>query len=637
MAEKSRADVFARRALLLAGGKLLLLAGLGGRLYSLQVSEGERYRLMAEDNRINLKLLPPSRGYIVDRYGEPLAVNTLNYQLNLVPDQAGDIEATLDALARIVEIPAEDRKRILAKVKKNKRNRRGFLPVPIRQGLVWEQLSRIEVNSPDLPGVAIEEELGRHYPLGEITAHVVGYVGAVNETELANDADSALELPSYRIGKTGIEHKYEKTLRGKVGTTEVEVNNLNREIRELKERRVDAMPGHDIVMTLDVGLQQFIIDRLSDQHAAAAAVMEVETGDVLALVSTPGYDANLFPNGISVPDWENIRDNPYKPLTNKPLAGQYAPGSTFKMMVLLAALEAGYGAGFTTTCKGYIEFGDRKFHCWKRWGHGHVNMTRSIRQSCDIFYYELAQKLGIDRIAVMARRFGLGERTGIDISGEYPGVIPDEGWKQATIGDYWRGGDTLVAAIGQGYVLATPLQLCQMAARIASGKAVTPHLTRDIFDEENVIARPAPEFAALDLKENWLTLVRNAMNQVVNHEEGTARGSRLVNSSWTMAGKTGTSQVRRISEAERRNRVLKNEELEWLRRDHALFVAFAPYKDPRYAVSVLVEHGGSGSAAAAPVARDIMQELERREQQLAANGRPSRLALGPRAQGRGQG
>jgi penicillin-binding protein 2 len=637
MAEKSRADIFARRALLLAGGKLLLLAGLGGRLYSLQVSEGDRYRLMAEDNRVNLRLLPPSRGYIVDRYGEPLAVNTLNYQLNLVPDQAGDVEATLNALGRIIEIQPDDRKRILAKVKKNKRNRRGFLPVPIRQGLDWEQLSRIEVNSPEIPGVAIEEELGRRYPLGDITAHVVGYVGAVNETELTEDSDPALELPSYRIGKTGIEHKYEKALRGKVGTTEIEVNNLGQKIRELDDRRVEALPGHDIVMTLDVRLQKFIIDRLSDQHAAAAAVMEVETGDVLALVSTPGYDANLFPNGISVPDWEKIRDNPYKPQTNKALAGQYAPGSTFKMIVLLAALEAGYGSGFTSTCKGYIEFGDRKFHCWKRWGHGHVNMTRSIRQSCDIFYYELAQKLGIDRIASMARRLGLGERTGIDITGEYPGVIPTEAWKQATIGDYWRGGDTLVAAIGQGYVLATPLQLCQMAARIATGKAVTPHLTRDIFDEENVTARPVPEFEPLDLKESWLKLVRNAMNQVVNHDEGTARGSRLVDSAWTMAGKTGTSQVRRISEAERRSRVLKNEELEWLRRDHALFVAFAPYKDPRYALSVLVEHGGSGSAAAAPVARDIMLELERREQQLAANGRPSRLALGARAHGRGQG
>ena len=625
MAEKSRVEVFTRRAALLAGAKLLLLGGLGGRLYSLQVLEGDRYRLMAEDNRVNLRLLAPSRGYIVDRYGEPLAVNTLNYQLNLRPDLAGDIEATLDALSRVVTISPDERQRVLRKIKKSKRK---FLPIPIRQELAWEEVSRIEVNSPDLPGIAIDPEQGRYYPQGDVTAHVVGYVGAVNENEMSKDNDPALELPSYRIGKTGIEDKYERALRGKVGTTEVEVNNLNREIRELKDRRIEAEPGHDIVMTLDVGLQRFIMDRLADQHAAAAAVMEVNTGDVLALVSTPGYDANLFPNGIAVPDWEKIRDNPYKPQTNKAIAGQYAPGSTFKMVVMLAALEAGFGSGFTSHCKGYIEFGDRKFHCWKRWGHGNVNMTRSIRQSCDIFYYELAQKLGIDRIAEMARRLGLGERTGIDITGEYPGVVPDENWKRAATGDYWRGGDTLVAAIGQGYVLATPLQLAQMAARIATGKAVTPHLTRDIFEADRVSARSAPEFESLGLKDGHLKLVRNAMNQVVNHEEGTARGSQLVGSAWQMAGKTGTSQVRRISKSERLTGVLKNKDIEWLRRDHALFVAFAPVKTPRYAVSVLVEHGGSGSAAAAPVARDIMLQLEQREQQLAAGEWPTRMALG---------
>ncbi|MDH5556333.1 MAG: penicillin-binding protein 2, partial [Alphaproteobacteria bacterium] len=301
MAEKSRVEVFTRRAALLAGAKLLLLGGLGGRLYSLQVLEGDRYRLMAEDNRVNLRLLAPSRGYIVDRYGEPLAVNTLNYQLNLRPDLAGDIEATLDALSRVVTISPDERQRVLRKIKKSKRK---FLPIPIRQELAWEEVSRIEVNSPDLPGIAIDPEQGRYYPQGDVTAHVVGYVGAVNENEMSKDNDPALELPSYRIGKTGIEDKYERALRGKVGTTEVEVNNLNREIRELKDRRIEAEPGHDIVMTLDVGLQRFIMDRLADQHAAAAAVMEVNTGDVLALVSTPGYDANLFPNGIAVPDWE---------------------------------------------------------------------------------------------------------------------------------------------------------------------------------------------------------------------------------------------------------------------------------------------------------------------------------------------
>ena len=405
MAEKSRSEVFNRRAALLAGGKLVLLAGLGGRLYSLQVLESDRYCMMAEDNRVNLRLLAPGRGYIVDRYGQPLAVNTLNYQLNLRPEQAGDIEATLDALSRVIMISPDERQRVLDKVKKS---RRKFLPVMVRQELTWEEVSRIEVNSPDLPGLAIEPEQGRYYPLGEVTTHAVGYVGAVNETEMGEDSDPALELPSYRIGKTGIEITYEKALRGKVGTTAVEVNNLNRVIQELVDRRVEAKSGHDIVLTLDVGLQRFIMDRLADQNAAAAVVMEVNTGEVLALVSTPSYDPNLFTNGIGVADWENIRDNPYKPQTNKAIAGQYAPGSTFKMAVMLAALEAGFGAGFTTTCKGFIEFGDRRFHCWKRWGHGPVNITRSIRQSCDIFYYELSQKVGIERIAKMARRLGLG-------------------------------------------------------------------------------------------------------------------------------------------------------------------------------------------------------------------------------------
>lgn len=624
MAEKSRSEVFNRRAALLAGGKLVLLAGLGGRLYSLQVLESDRYRMMAEDNRVNLRLLAPARGYIVDRYGQPLAVNTLNYQLNLVPDQTRDIEATLDALSRVIALSPDERQRVLDKVKKS---RRKFFPVMVRRELTWEEVSRIEVNSPDLPGIAIEKELSRYYPLGETTTHAVGYVGAVNETEMGEDSDPALELPSYRIGKTGIEIAYEKALRGKVGTTAVEVNNLNRVIQELVDRRVEANPGHDIVLTLDVGLQRFIMDRLADQNAAAAVVMEVNTGEVLALVSTPSYDPNLFTNGIGVADWENIRDNPYKPQTNKAIAGQYAPGSTFKMVVMLAALEAGFGAGFTTTCKGFIEFGDRRFHCWKRWGHGPVNITRSIRQSCDIFYYELSQKVGIERIAKMARRLGLGARTGIDVSGEYPGVIPDENWKMATTGDYWRGGDTLVAAIGQGYVLATPLQLAQMVARIATGRAVTPHLTRDIFDVDKVAARPDVEFEPLGLKKVSLKMVRHAMTQVVNHEEGTARGSWLVESAWKMAGKTGTSQVRRISKAERLTGVVKNKDLDWLRRDHGMFVAFAPVKAPRYAVSVLVEHGGSGSRAAAPVVRDIMLELERRELQLAAGEWPARLTL----------
>jgi penicillin-binding protein 2 len=621
--ERSRAEVFGRRAALLAGGKFVILSALGVRLYSLQVREAQRYRDMAEDNRANLRLLEPNRGYIVDRYGAPLAVNVQSYRLEIVPEQARDLAATLDTVAQLIEISPQEREEIMLAAKKS---RRVFLPVTVKENLTWEQVSRIEVNAPDLPGVDIKSHETRLYPYGHATAHVIGYVAAASEDDLERDEDPLLELPSTRIGKLGVERQYELALRGRAGRKEIEVNALGREIREFKERRIEAEPGHDIVTTIDLGLQRFIIDRLADQHAAAVVVMDAQNGDVLALVSTPTFDANLFPNGISPADWEKIRNDPYKPQTNKAVAGQYAPGSTFKLAVILAALEAGFGAGFKTHCKGFIQFGERKFHCWKRWGHGPINMTASIRESCDIFYYEIAQKLGIERIAEMARRLGMGERTGIDMGGEYPGVIPDSDWKLALTGDYWRPGDTLVAGIGQGYVLSTPLQLAVMTSRIATGRAVTPHLARDIYEDERVRARPDPDFAPLGLKDISLKLVRTAMNQVVNHEKGTARGSRLVKSAWSMAGKTGTSQVRRITEAERRKRVLKNEELDWLMRDHAVFVAYAPVKTPRYSVAVVVEHGGSGSRAAAPVARDIMLELEKREQQFAAGDWPVQVA-----------
>jgi len=623
--ERSRAEVFGRRAALLAGGKFMILAGLGARLYSLQVLDAKRYRDMAEDNRVNFRLLEPARGYIVDRYGAPLAINVQSYRLEIRSDLTPDLTATLDTLGRLIEITPNERERVLKAIKES---RRVFLPVTVKENLTWEEVSQIEVNAPDLPGVDIETHQTRQYPYNDAAAHVVGYVGAVTENDLQEDDDPLLELPSTRVGKMGVERQYDLALRGKAGRKEIEVNALGREIREFGERRIDAEPGHDIVLTLDIALQRFIIDRLADQHAAAVAVMDVNNGDVLALVSTPTYDANLFPEGIAPGPWQELVNNRYKPLTDKTIAGQYAPGSTFKLVVMLAALEAGIGIGLTTHCSGFIQFGDRKFHCWKRWGHGTLNMMGSIRESCDIYYYELAQKVGIARIAEMARKLGLGEKTGIDITGERRGNIPDADWKQAVIGDYWRPGDTLVAGIGQGYVEATPLQLAMMTARIANGgKAVTPRLARDLFEGDKVSARPDDEIPEIGLKAYSLTMVRKAMQQVVNHEKGTARGSRLVDSAWTMSGKTGTSQVRRITEAERRKRVLKNEELEWLMRDHALFLAFAPFKNPRYSVAVVVEHGGGGSKAAAPVARDIMLELEKREQQLASGNWPAQIAL----------
>lgn len=624
--EKNRALVFNRRAAMIGGAKVLILGGLAGRLYSLQIFEAEQYRGMSEDNRVNLKLLEPTRGYLVDRYGAPLAVNVQSYRVDITPELAGDLEKTLDALSRIMDLGDDDRERVLKKARAQRR--RGFLALTVRQDLTWQEVSRIEVNAPDLPGVYIEPGRTRFFPYGASAAHVIGHVGAVTETDMQEDNDPVLELPSMRIGKVGIERQYDVALRGKVGTTEFVVNALGREVRELRDRRRDPSPGHDIVLTLDIELQQFITNRLKEKKAAAVVVMEVNTGDVLALVSIPSFDPNAFSTGIGSDQWRKILANPYKPLTNKAIAGQYAPGSTFKMAVMLAALEAGIGSGFTAHCSGYIEYGGRRFHCWKRSGHGTVNMTAAIRESCDVYFYELSQKVGIKRFAAMARRLGLGELTGIDLAGEKPGTIPDPDWKRAVIGSPWRGGDTLVAGIGQGYVLATPLQLAVMTARIANGgKAVTPRLTRDIFERDNVSARPDGAFPSLGLKERSLQLVQTAMNQVVNHDKGTARGSRLVDSKWKMAGKTGTSQVRNISTAERRSGVLKNRDIDWLRRDHALFLAYAPVKSPRYAISVIIEHGGGGSVVAAPVARDIMQELERREIQLAAGEPRTQLAL----------
>ena len=624
--EKSRAQVFNRRAILLGAGQLAIFTGLGARLYSLQVLEAAQYRDMAEDNRVKLKLLEPTRGYLVDRYGASLAINIQSFRVDIVPEDARDLTATLDVLSRILEITDEDRERLLREAKK--RRHRRFLPLTVRQDLSWAEVSRIEVNVPDLPGVSIEPSQSRFFPYGGAAAHVLGHVGAVTESELRDDDDPILDLPSLRIGKIGIERQYDLALRGKVGTTELEVNALGRVKQELKNRRRDPEPGHDIVLTLDIELQRFIVERLADQNAAAVAVMEVNTGDVLALVSTPGFDPNAFSEGISADLWHELVNNPYAPLTNKAIAGQYAPGSTFKIAVMLAALESGIGSGFTTHCSGYIEYGDRRFHCWKKWGHGTLNMTGAIRESCDVYFYGLSRKLGMDKIAAMARRLGLGEDTGIDIVGERSGLIPTPDWKQATLGQRWTGGETLVAGIGQGYVLATPLQLAVMVARVANGGfAVTPRLTRDLFEGAEVSARPDDAFPSIGLKERSLKLVRHAMDQVVNHEKGTARGSRLVDSAMTMAGKTGTSQVRRISRAERLRGVFKNKDLPWRRRDHALFVAYAPVDEPRYAVAVIVEHGGGGSRVAAPVARDIMQELERHELQVAEGGAPTRLAV----------
>jgi penicillin-binding protein 2 len=622
-----------RRAALLAGGKLALFSVLAGRLYYLQVIEGDRYATLAEDNRINLLLLPPPRGRIVDRRGVELARNRQNYRAVIIPENTSDLEQTLARLDRIVPLSETDRRRIMREA----RQKRGFVPVAVRENLEWEEVARIEVNSPDLPGVMIDVGQSRHYPFNDVAAHVVGYVATVTEKEAASDP--LLELPGFRIGRAGIESSYDLALRGKAGSSQVEVNALGRVIRELS--RKEGEPGGQVSLTLDAGLQKFANERLKDK-STAAVVLDVHSGEVLAMVSTPGFDPNAFNRGMSVGTWKDLISNPRAPLINKTVVGQYAPGSTYKMMVALAAIESrAVNSSQTFYCPGFLDLGDRRFHCWKRGGHGAVNLSEAIKQSCDVYFYEISLRVGIDRIAEMARRFGLGRRLNIELPGERPGRIPTRGWKKKLTGVPWQQGETLVSAIGQGHVLATPLQLAVMTARLVNGGyAVEPRIVHAVGSApprrsaETAGGRensPAPERqvpiglpdppASIGVSRAALELVFKAMVGVTNDSRGTAYASRITNRRWWMGGKTGTSQVRGISASERKNRERRPPELlPWKERDHALFVGFAPVHAPRYAVAVVIEHGGSGAKAAAPVGRDLLLVAQRRR--LGNRGNP---------------
>ncbi len=626
--EKTRSKLFNRRAALLLGGKMLLLGGLGTRLYYLQVVESERYKVLAEENRINFRLLPPPRGFITDRNGDYLAINIQNYRLVLVPEQANNadgVEATLLKLSHLIDLGEHDVKRVLRETHR----RRAFVPITVRENLSWEEVSRLGVNTPELPGVNIDVGQTRHYPYGRNMAHVIGYVAAVSEKELEKSDDPLLELPGFRIGKNGIEKEYDLALRGTAGTSQVEVNALGRVIREL--RRQEGQPGHEVRLTLDMRLQDFIGERVKNEKAAAVTVMDVHSGAMLALVSTPSYDPNAFSEGLRTEEWRALVNNPHHPLTNKAIAGQYSPGSTYKMTVALAALESGISRDHNVFCPGHMTLGDRRFHCWKRWGHGNMNMVSALEESCDVWFYDVARRIGVDRIAAMAKKLGLGEPTGIDLSGERPGLIPTKAWKRATLGQPWHMGESLVIGIGQGYVLTTPLQLAVSTARMVNGgKAVTPHLAQHDIDGAKVERREGQNFPDIGIPEAHLKIVREGMEKVVNGDRGTARASKLRETDVMMAGKTGTSQVRRISKAERETGIRKGEDIAWRLRDHALFVGYAPATDPRYVVSVVVEHGGGGSKAAAPIARDVLEEVLRIEGQAISDA-------GDAADGKGTG
>lgn len=601
--DTDRYRTLTRRLMVLGGIKLGLMSALVGRLYYLQVVQADKYRMLSDGNRISLRLLAPSRGPITDRFGVPLAVNQQNYRVVVVAERARALNDILDRVAEIVPLHESERRRIMREVQRKRR----FVPVTVKENLTWEQVAQLELNTPDLPGVSIEVGEIRNYPFAADTAHILGYVGAVSEAELTGDP--VLSLPGFRIGKSGVEKHHEDSLRGVAGAMQLEVNAVGRAIRELS--RNEGQPGREVQLTLDIGLQQFAQARLSQEVSAAAVVIDVHTGGIYAMASHPSYDPNQFTMGIPASLWNELLRNPATPLSNKAVAGQYAPGSTFKMVVALAGLHYGVTTPRQSVfCPGHMDLGDHRFHCWKKGGHGSVDMTTALQYSCDTYFYDLARRLGIDRIAEMAKRFGLGEALGIDLPHERPGLIPSRDWKMATFSKSWQQGETLIASIGQGYVLATPLQLAVMTARLANGgRAVKPHLTKQI--------RQGPQeqtsWPSLGVRKEHLDVVLAGMDAVTNHAAGTAFKARITEAGLEMAGKTGTSQVRRITMAERSTGVKKNEQLPWRERDHALFVGFAPVRAPRYACAVIVEHGGGGSAVAAPIVRDILVECQKRD------------------------
>lgn len=600
-----------RRALLLGGVQLGFVGVLGLRMRHLQVNQSDQYRMLAEENRINIRLLPPARGEIFDRNGVPLARNQPSYRITIVREDVGDIDTAIERLSTLVELNDDALNRAMSEMKRSA----PFFPVTVVDHVSWDEMSRVAVNAPALPGVTPEVGLSRQYPMSGDFAHVVGYVGPVSDYDLSkiDNPDQLLRIPRFQIGKVGVEAKREAVLRGSAGTKRVEVNSVGRVMRELD--RQEGQQGEDLQLTVDQTLQSYIQARLGNE-SAAAVVIDCRNGDVLATNSSPTYDPNLFVTGISVAEYKELTDNKYRPLAAKSIQGTYPPGSTFKMIMALAALESGViSSEDTVWCPGYLEVSDRRFHCWKRAGHGHMTLQKALRESCDVFFYELALELGIDRISAMAARLGLGLRHDIPLSGVARGLNPTRDWKELIRGQSWVPGDTVNASIGQGFVLASPLQLALMTARIASGLELTPRLVKSV----NGVETPAPQAQSLGLNENNLRQVRKAMFEVSNNRRGTAYRSRIIEDSYRLAGKTGTSQVRNITAAERATGVTKNKDLPWERRDHALFVNFAPFESPEIAVAVVVEHGGGGSTVAAPIARDItLQALYGKDPPLAA-------------------
>jgi penicillin-binding protein 2 len=598
--ENSQIYTFTRRALVLGGAQGLMATALGARMAWLSIAENEHYKLLSESNRVQMRLIPPRRGWIVDRFGQPIAINRSDFRVDLIPDRLKDPERVIAELARLLALPADEVERIREELGRAA----GYQPVPVAENLPFEKYAAVTVRLPELPGVSPLRSFSRYYPEGAAVAHLTGYVGTPSREDYqAEDKNPLLITPGFKVGKDELEKTMEQRLRGRPGAQRIEVTAHGRLVRNLAT--VPDKSGAPLQLTLDLGLHSYAARRLGD-NSGAVVVLDCQTGEILAMPSMPAYDPNAYSDGISHKDWDMMAEDERHPMINKVFQGLYPSGSTIKPLMSLAFLEAGIDPSKHVTCTGGYRVGNHIFHCDTV--HGSVDMHAAVERSCDIYFYHTSLQAGADVIASMARRLGLGQKFELPVPTQRFGTVPDPEWMERKYKRKWQAYDTINMSIGQGNVLVNPLQLAVMVARIASGKLLQPSIVR---------VPKVPAAPPLPVTVEHLAFVRDAMSAVVNGR-GTATGAKLPVEGVLLAGKTGTAQVRRITMGERAGGVRSNESLAWRMRDHSLFVGFAPADKPRYACAVIVEHGGWGAAVAAPICRDTLTYLFDKNKAMAA-------------------
>lgn len=583
---------FTRRATVIGGLQIGVGVLLAARMAYISVAENERYKLLSESNRVNLTLVPPRRGWLIDRNGKPIANNKTDFRIDIIPDRLRDKKKTIATLANLLALDPEE----LERINKELEQASSFQPVQVATGLDSDEYAAVSVRLPDMPGVSPRQGFSRNYPSGPAIGHLVGYVGIASAEDYKENPDPILVTPGYKIGKDGLEKMFEDQLQGRPGAKRVEVTARGKIVRELNTR--PDVPGKPLQLTLDIDLQEYAARRLGPE-SGSVVVIDCLTGDILTMTSMPSFDPNSFSDGIGVTEYAMLREDDHVPLLDKSLKSLFPPGSTVKPMVALSFLEAGLDPDETVNCNGGLQVGNRRFRCWKRGGHGRVDMAKGIYQSCDVYFYYFAQKIGINPIALMANRLGLGQKYPLPVASQYYGTVPDPAWLRKKYEREWQAYDTVNTTIGQGYMLVNPTQLAVMASRLATGKNIVPRL---IMDEKR------SPIQTLNLDPEHLLYVQKAMSDVVNGP-GTAGRARLPIDNVKMAGKTGTAQVVNLDFGR------GGQDVAWKHRDHGLFVCFAPYDNPRYAAAVVIEHGG-GSGAAYPVARDVLTFLYDRQKAM---------------------